>query len=186
MGNPVMTRKHRLRRVVILCCSFARNLAYYRVGWMKEHQHLLDPAKGDSANFWRAVNGNFLDMCVLEWCKLFADRKGKQYWEKIVSSTVDFKADLLAHLGLDDGAFQKEIETMRKYRDEFVAHLDSAYSVCLPRFDIPKNAVWFYHAHIVRCEAESTDLAGLQTDLDTGYKQVEDEAKAVYQRARAL
>ncbi len=179
-----MSRKDRLRRVVILCCSFARNLAYYRVGWGKEHEPLLH--EGDSAYFWMKVNSNFRDMCVLEWCKLFADKKGKHYWEKIVCNTADFKTGLLAFLGLDEGAFQKEIEKMRKYRDEFVAHLDSAYMAYPPRFVVPKNAVWFYHAHIFNREAKPGDLAGLQVELDALYRQCEVEANAVYQRARAL
>jgi hypothetical protein len=65
-----MSRKDRVRGVVTLCRSFAWNLAYYRTGWSKKYKHLLD-----ASDFWRAVNGNFLDMCVLEWCKLFADKK---------------------------------------------------------------------------------------------------------------
>jgi hypothetical protein len=64
------------RRVVTLCRHFVANLAYYRTGWTEKHRHLLD-YRND--NFWRVVNGNFFDICVLEWCKLFADEKGKHY-----------------------------------------------------------------------------------------------------------
>jgi hypothetical protein len=154
---------------------------YYRVGWRKEYQHLLDPKKA-TGNFWRVVNGNFIDMCVLEWCKLFADKRAKHCWGKIVSDTVDFKARLLRHLQLDEVAFNKQIDIIRKYRDKFVAHLDSDYSTMIPTLDVAKKAIWFYHSYIVRNEAKPGDLAGLPTDLDAGYKQCEREASAIYNR----
>jgi hypothetical protein len=66
-----LTRKDRLRRVVLVCCSFIRNLAFFRTG--REHgRHLLKPS-AESAAFWRQVDSNCIDMCVLEWCKLFSE-----------------------------------------------------------------------------------------------------------------
>ena len=41
-GTVTMSRRDRLRRVVILCRNFAVNLAYYRVGRKAEHLHLQD------------------------------------------------------------------------------------------------------------------------------------------------
>ena len=134
-----MPRKDRLRKVVILCRDFAINLAYYRAGWCSEHKHLLDPVKSD--NFWRVVNGNFLDMCVLQWCKLFAEKGGKYYWGKVVADTSDFKAGLLLHLESDEEAFHKEIEIMGYYRDKFVAHLDSDNTGVYPALDVAKKAI---------------------------------------------
>jgi hypothetical protein len=182
MNPPAMPRKDRLRRVVILCRDFARNLAYYRTGQRREHQGLLDPAKNTSANFWRVMNGNCIDVCVLEWCKLFADGKGKHYWANVVTDQADFQKSLLDHLGLGAAAFQQEIETMRRYRDKFLAHLDSDYTMNVPTLDVAKKAVWFFHAHIVSHEAKSEDLAGLPVQLDEGYKESEAEAEAVYRR----
>src|SRR5919204_3835775 len=122
IGYPQMPRKDRLRRVVILCCSFARNLAYYRIAWSQEHRHLLDQGHAH-VNFWRVVNSNFLEMCVLEWYKLFAEKKGKHFWGNIVTDVPAFEAGLLRYLGLEMDAFQKEISAMRLYRDKFIAHL---------------------------------------------------------------
>jgi hypothetical protein len=169
--NPQMPRKDWLRRVVILCCSFARNLAYYRVAWSEEYRPLLG-LKNAHANFWRAANNNFIDMCVLEWCKLFGDTQGKHYWGKIVTSMPKsvFEESLLRHLGFEADAFKKEISVMHYYRDKFLAHLDLDYSVILPTLDVAKKAVWFYHAHIVNREANPGDLAGLPLDLKTGYE----------------
>jgi hypothetical protein len=78
------TQRDRVRRAAILCVHFMRNLAYYRAGWAvrvghsgrsgSSHRVLL---RNDS-QFWRTVNGNCLDACILEWCKLFAEPRGKR------------------------------------------------------------------------------------------------------------
>jgi hypothetical protein len=177
-----MSRTEKLRRVVALCCSFGRNMAYYRAGWNEEHKHLLDMTNG---NFWRQVNGNFLDMCVLEWCKLFADKKAKHHWAKIVTGGAAFKAGLLKCLGIDEEAFSQQIQVMRTYRDKWVAHLDSDRSGIYPTLDLAKKAACFYHAWIVNHEAASEDLDGLTTQFDEGYSECEEEAKAVYRTVRS-
>jgi hypothetical protein len=180
--NEPMPRRDRLRRVVMLCCFFARNLAYYRAGREPEFASLLNPASKADANFWRAVNSNGIDISVLEWCKLFADAKGKHFWANVVTDGNEFETELHKHLGVDAAGFKTEIEAMRGYRDKFLAHLDSEYVMNIPRLDIPRKAVWFYLDWIVRREAASGDLTGLPMELDSGYEQAEKEARAVYAR----
>jgi len=179
-----LSRRDRLRRVVILCRNFAVNLAYYRVGRKTEHLHLQNYKKNVKANFWRAANANFIDICVLEWCKLFADPKGKHHWSKIVSDPGRFTEELMNSLGIEEARFQKEIEAMRQYRDKFLAHLDSDEVMNIPVLEIAKKAVWFYHAYVVQHEAQQGDLVGLPVDLDAGYAHCEDEAQAVYEHNR--
>ena len=105
---PEVTRQQRLRIVILICCSFGRNLAYYRAWRGEEHQYFLSLASNHPI-FWRAVNNNFFDMCVLEWCKLFADKQGKHGWRTIVTDPPKFEADLLSHLGLDTTTFENKI-----------------------------------------------------------------------------
>jgi hypothetical protein len=33
-------------------------------------------------DFWVAVNNNFFDMCVLDWCKLFTRKSEKHYYRR--------------------------------------------------------------------------------------------------------
>lgn len=174
-----ISRRDRLRRVVILCRNFARNLAYYRAGQEVEHLPLLDP-KHPNVNFWRVINANCIDICVLEWCKLLADRKGKHHWSKIVTDPTAFQARLVTHLGTGEEGFRKGIDMMKEYRDKFLAHLDSELTMNIPALDIAKKSVWFYHSHIVEHEVGPGDLFGLPMELDTGYAQCEAEARAVY------
>lgn len=180
---PAMPRKDRLRRVVILCRSFAQCLAYYRVQRSEDYPRLFDPPDSASAKFWSAVNGVFFDTCVLDWCKLFGDPKAHHYWGNVVTDPAGFEAALLSHLGLNKADLQREIEVMREYRDTWVAHLDSDPGGLRPMIStFAKDAVWFYHAHVVNHEAKPNDLPGLPADLEPEYQATEDDAKAIYRR----
>ena len=104
-------RRDRLRRVAMLCCSFARNVAFYRAGWVDEAQPLLSEYH-PKASFWRQVNSNFFDVAVLDWCKLFGDQKetprtriGKHHWRKVVSDPEEFEVRLLTQLATDAASF---------------------------------------------------------------------------------
>jgi hypothetical protein len=70
---------------------------------------------------------------------------------------------------------------MLRYRDKFIAHLDTGPIMNIPVLDAAKKAVWFYYAYIL--EQEAVNFTGLPLDIDAGYAQTEDEAKKVYQRA---
>jgi hypothetical protein len=142
---------------------------------------LQSPDRNSTFTFWRAVSGNFVDMCVLEWCKLFADKKGKHYWENIVADPSAFRLDLLQHLGIDEAELEDEIAVMLRYRDKFLAHLDSDLIMNIPALERAKKAVWFYYNHIL--EDEALNSAGLPNDLDAGYAQTQEEARKVYRKA---
>ena len=57
-----MTREQRLRRCLLVCCHFARNLAYYRAR--------RQSSPGPAGDFWISADANFLDVAVMEWCKV--------------------------------------------------------------------------------------------------------------------
>jgi len=178
-----MSRRTRLRRVVTLCQSVARNLAYYRVGWREEFRSISDYSlHPQSANFFRVANGNFIDTCVLEWCKLFADKRGKHCWTNVVGDKIGFKAELLQYLRVDEAAFEGEIAIMHRYRDKFIAHLDSDEIMNIPGLDIAKRAAWFYYAYVVAKETVEGDFLGFDSELGTLYEKMEKEAEAAYRR----
>jgi hypothetical protein len=121
---------------------------------------------------------------VLEWCKLFADKNGKHNWEKIVGDPAGFKAELLEHLGLDEAGFAKEIEVMLRYRDKFLAHLDSDEVMNIPGLDIAKRSAWFYYSYLVANETKEGDFGGFDPELDTLFRRFEREAEAAYRRVK--
>jgi hypothetical protein len=175
-----MTKVERLRRVVLVCGYFARNLAYYRAAW-RENESGKKVLRGACHDFWRHTNSNFLDVAVLEWCKLFGDKNDPHHWSQIVSSPGTFEQGLLHHLGMDGDAFKNYIGTIRRYRDKFVAHLDSESVMNIPDFDKGNAAVDFYHAHIVMSEIQGPhELEGLVTSLAGCYREAMEAAERIY------
>lgn len=177
-----MTKRQRMRRVAILCCNFMRNLAYYRtgnkftIGWKSG-------AVSTDASFWRTVNGNFIDQCILDWCKLFGDKKGKHYWGSIVADKVQFEASMLRRLRTSAKSFEKYRLEMREYRDKFVAHLDSEPVMHIPRRALAKRSIEFYFEYLSKHEVQPGDLAGIVntvTNFKRGYGQCRTEAASVY------
>jgi hypothetical protein len=121
-----MKRPERIRRVALLCCHCLRNLAVYRAGWHSGRLRV-------SRQFWINANGNALDIAVLEWCKLFADRQGKHHWRKVVVDSNDFLAGLYATLGISEAEYRRYVLSVLRYRDKFIAHLDDDRIMHIPR-----------------------------------------------------
>jgi len=172
-----LPKRQQLRRVTLLCCHFVRNLAYHRAG--KKSPTELKRA----GEFWVTVNGNFLDCCVLEWCKLFVDTKnrnpGEHRWDNVVADKVRFAAELFQHV--DQMQFRNLVGAMRTYRDKFIAHLDEENVGNIPQMNIAEDSAQFYHRYIVRSEANPDDLAGLPTDLEDYYSVCYREAREIYE-----
>lgn len=189
-----LSREERLRRVLILCRDFTRNLGYVRgaqehpAGWKVVPLH-------PTVNFFRVAHNNALDMCVLDWCKLFGDDRakprgwGEHYWEKVVRDRSKFESELLQYLDLGAADFEDYRVNMRAYRDKFVAHLDNERNGYISALDLAQRAVEFYYDYIVRNEAQPGDLAYLPvnvTILRHGYEECVQEAASVYSKLGQL
>jgi hypothetical protein len=173
--------------VVILCASFARNVAYFRAGQSQIGSAARSPSHA-SAAFWTQTSANFLDIAVLEWCKLLGDEKDKHFWRNVVTDPPAFEARLHAHLGMAASDFVDLAKKMRRYRDKFVAHLDSDAKMDIPLLTAALAANSFYHEHIVKAEADAGDLFGLADTSDKfakGYEQCFKEAERIYDQVIA-
>ncbi len=173
-----MTRKERLRRVAILCCHCLRNLAYYRAGWHEDELIL----KGQ---FWTNVNGNFLDICVLEWCKLFADSRGKHYWKRIISEPQSFYAEMLHQLNIKESDLQALRCEMRRYRDKFVAHLDSDKIMYIPgNLTLARKSVEYLYDYIKANEDEGDFFNDAPTSASAFFEQHLRYGKALHNKLK--
>ena len=176
-----LTTRDKLRRVILLCCHFARNLAYHRAGLDTKGQ-----VRRRGSDFWVTVNGNFLDQCVLEWSKLFgttgSDRKGVHYWKNAVSDKTRFQTEMFQRI--DRAKFDAMFKVMRRYRNKFLAHLDQESKMNFPILESAKESVWLYHEYVVKNEAHPGDLSApprdLPTNLEDYYRFCEGEAKKIY------
>jgi len=172
-----MIRSQHLRRVAILCCHCLRNLTFYKAGW-----HNGEPKfKGQ---FWLNANSNFLDIAVLEWCKLFGDTRGKHFWRKVISHDVAFQEGLLRELGLMDTEFDRYVKQMRNYRDKFVAHLDSEKVMHIPLLQVAVNSTAYFYDYLLQNEeADSCFADALRGGLKF-YNMFLNEGKVVYDNSR--
>ncbi len=177
MPEAELTREERLRRVIILCCNCLRNLAYYRAGWDQG-----GPLFDDTITLERTINGNFLDMAVLEWCKLF--KRGEQHsWHEIVADPDEFRRELWAALHVDEAGYTEIWNEVTTYRDKFLAHLDGHRYMRLPVMDNVKASVMYYYSYLHRTDGEG--IVGhddLPSDLDAYYQQRSCEARQRYLR----
>jgi hypothetical protein len=149
-------------------------MAYYRAGH--------DGFTKASPEFWITVDGNFIDMAVIEWCKLFGDRKGKHFWANVVADTSRFEGMLLGHLSMTADELAAYTNEMRTYRDKFLVHLDDLDMMEISFLNNARASVEFYHRQVVEHECTPGDLVCLPTDLADYYRRCFEQAQAIYGR----
>jgi hypothetical protein len=148
-------------------------LAYYRAGW---HENALVYDN----DFWKTANGNFLDICILEWCKLFGDERGKQYWGKVITEKRQFFEGLLDEIGLSRGELETYVKEMREYRDKFVAHLDSDLVMDIPELSFAQKSASHLYDYLLANEDESDFFHGLPKGASSYYDHALKEGQSVY------
>ena len=177
--NHDLSRSDILRRAVLLCESFARNLAYYRVGQESDFSNLL-AIDHPCMSIFRQINSNFLDMAVIEWYKLIGHKNSKYHWEKLLNDNVSFKEKLYNIPELNSLSYDQYITKMKDYRDKFVAHLDYIRKMDIPYLEAAHASIQLYHREIVEIHADELDLTNLCDTSEKfvlGYHQCQDEAR---------
>lgn len=165
-----MNRSEKARRVAILCCHCARNAAYYRAGWQPNIR-----LKND---FWVSVNGNFLDLMALDWCKLFTDRGGKHHWRKVAPDIDGFLPGLRDAVNATSEEFDFCQAEMKTYRDKFVAHLDNEPEMKIPKLTMAIESLFYLYASVRNEYAD--DLADAPATLRHYYRTRVAYGKAFY------
>lgn len=179
--NEALTEGERVRRIARLLRCCIDNVACYRAGWAtnsKGERHVVV-----QRNFWIRANGNFLDIAVTEWCKVFADRKSKHHFARVVPEPATLLAELTAALGMDEAAYDALIAGVRAYRDKFVAHLDDLRVMNIPLMQPLLDSAIFMYDTLCTNEATVVHLTGLQPDAKQFYDQRFAEALAEYRQA---
>jgi len=168
-----MHRRTRLRRTGILCLHFLRNAAYYRA-WNAA------PVARRREQFWRTINGNFIDTCMLEWCKLFGDLKAQHHWSKSVSDSGNFLSGLRAATGLDETAFEAYRLEVRTYRDKFVAHLDELNQIDFPHLQPGIESVRYLYDYLVSEEDDADAFPDAPRNANAEYQEHLREGRATH------
>ena len=138
-----MKRTERLSRVARLCCHCLRNIAFYRAGWRSRQIRVARP-------FWINANSNCLDVAVLEWCKLFADSRGKHHWKRVIPDRARFLTGMCQHLGMSSKEFRAYATSVLRYRNRFVAHLDDDRTMQIPMMRIARSSAAYLLEYLLR------------------------------------
>jgi len=168
-----MTRSQNLRRVAILCCHCLRNSAFCNSGRYNGERIF----KGQ---FWINVNNNFLEIAILEWCKLFAETRGKHYWRKVISNHKTFQEGLLAEVNLTETEFGDYLNQIRSYRDKFIAHLDSEDTMYIPPLQIAVESTVYLYDYLLENEETGDCFADAPKGGLGFYEKFFHEGTAVY------
>ena len=151
-NNSPLTKNERIRRVMLLCCHSMRNIAFYRAGWMGKKIRV----KGQYAI---AANSNFLDIAVLEWCKLFADKDGRHHWKRVVEDKSKFEQGLYEYLNITKKDFRFYVKEVLNYRNKFLAHLDDERVMYPPKLKLARNAVLYLYEYLRSDAVASQSIA---------------------------
>lgn len=141
VGEGDFTPERIRMRTSILCLNCLRNIAYLRA--------TMNTFRGD---FYQTILNNFVDITVLEWCKIFVEEKhGKHYWKKsvCVEAPEKFLENMLSSFGVTEDDFENYIKEFKTYRDKFVAHLDRKSEMNIPDFELAKESAIFLYQHLI-------------------------------------
>jgi hypothetical protein len=161
-----LTPLDRVRRTFITAHSAVKNFAYYRAA--RESTSRANSVQQEDVHI-RIVN-NFLDIGVLDWCKLFV-RDERHAWNRIVphDKRDQFFTDLLAHLCIDGAAWDEYIEKCRAYRDRFLAHLDSKRTMYPPELELAIEATVFLGRFLRAHHPEASNIPPHEIDVRVGF-----------------
>jgi hypothetical protein len=120
-----------------------RNVAYYRS---------LDPFKDDlEQNYWIHIFNNFLDIAVLEWCKVFGSKNDATHWSNHVDDVEIFRSGMIAKLGVSEEEWSGYWESIKNYRDTVVAHHErSSKASYYPDMHHALTACFYYYEILIK------------------------------------
>ncbi len=160
-----LSREDRIWRIALLCCHTVRNAAYFEAHGQRAKQQMPD------AEYWQTVDNNFLDMCVLEWSKLFGEWNGRHHWRRVIEDREVFWEGLLKELAVKKPEFERFREQVVDYRDRFVAHLDDENTMHIPLLSIIRKSSCYLYSHLVEHEKAALDAPMLPGSI-YGYEKM--------------
>ncbi len=159
----------RTRRTFQLANFCIANIAAYRVNWNSNTQQRKPIIDND---FWIRANGTLFDMSVIEWCKLFADHKGKHHWSRTFSNKDEWKSKLLHHMGMTEEEYDFELMKLKEYRDKYATHLDDPKSMNYPLTEIMLRSASFLYDCIKNNAETKIHIIGVYDSAQNYYSRL--------------
>jgi hypothetical protein len=170
----MLNKYDKTRRTALVCCHTIRNIAFYRAGWRGK-------TIKNYSNFWIAANGAFFDIAVLEWCKLFMDKKGTTHWSYLIIKKSLFRTKLRSFLNVSEGEFKKKSIQILGYRNKFIAHLDEEKIMILPKLKFLFDSTSFLYDYIKNDPSFSKYIHSMPKSSLSQYKSAYRMAAKEYQ-----
>ncbi|MGR3318990.1 MAG: hypothetical protein ACUZ8O_10995 [Candidatus Anammoxibacter sp.] len=146
-----------------------RNIAYHR----SLHEYKDDFVQ----NYWVYIYNNFLDISVLEWCKVFGSRAEATHWSNHVNDVDIFREELLTHLCLSQIEWEEYWNHLKTYRDCGVAHhIHNPDITNYPDFDNALKVSYFYYDIVIQ-ELRSLNVYDYPDNLQSYFDSCLDQAK---------
>ncbi len=121
-------------------------------------------------NYWILIFNNFLDMAVLEWCKVFGSHGEPTHWKNLVDDHTSFRTGLLRRLELDEDKWEAYWKDMKEYRDYQIAHYKKPPNLTnYPSLDIALEASYYYYEWIIQ-KLRSLGHSGYPDNLQDYYE----------------
>lgn len=152
----------KINRVKCICCHFTRNYAYFRAG-EEACQN------GRASDFWRVANGNFAEISIVEFCKLFGGKQEKHRWQKVISDKVRFRKAIEDSISITFSDFDSYVDEIREYRDKYLSHLDEVDLVPFPALDNAMKAVSVYYQQVLEVEGAGNFPASLDDFFEASH-----------------
>jgi len=127
-------------------------------------------------NYWILIYNNFLDIAVMEWCKIFGSYKEPTHWKTVVDDHDIFRQNLLKALNIDDAAWKSYWMSMKDYRDIQVAHHQYNPNVThYPNLNIALESSFYYYNWLIS-KLRSLGIHSFPDDLKDYYSRFVDQA----------
>jgi hypothetical protein len=162
--------------VSLVCPQFRIFLAAYN----DDGSHIVGGTPSMTNQYWNTTHGNYIDIAVIEWCKLFgSDRQEKFHWKSVVNDAARYKKQLLTVFGKGETEWAVYRETILKYRDKFVAHLDEEKNCIVPYLKTALKLVENHYDYLLEYEAED-DFVSLVPPIQGYYQKHFEMARKVH------
>jgi hypothetical protein len=156
-GIAMVNESHdRALRAVSTCRHCLKNIAFYRAGWRRGHYR----ARG---MFWQSANNAFFGLAISEWCKLFADSKGKQHWSQVVENGKRFEWELYKRARKAEPEFQAYVKMARRARDKTLAPLDEQDALQMPNLRSARTSTAYLHDYLLALPILRKSLTSAET-----------------------
>lgn len=127
-------------------------------------------------NYWILIYNNFLDIAVLEWCKVFGTDSEPTHWKTIVNDHTAFREGLLNCIGLDENEWSAFWENVNSYRNNIIAHFKKVDDLSYPFLDVIIKSSFYYYKWLQK-ELETHGIIQEPEDLENYYRRCLSQAE---------